>query len=271
MQLREQLGKFASRPNTISFSTGNALSQRRGGLAELDEGLNICTATLALLRDRLDKIARKRQNARGTGQQGFFASILGRSAADERTARDAAVPSAALLEHCTLVLAYLEALNGRVTEAVEAHRQKQRTRDKFLHASTTIRAARIPATKAPPASAIPASAIPESATQQQATLQVENNQMVEEMASDLLRSLATTEAQVLELARLQASLQSHLHAQHLAVARIFDESEHSTEDTRTGNEHLRRTAKDSSFGRRVFVFVVLLLTAVLLLLHHLRQ
>lgn len=251
MQLKGQFEKVASRPNTISF----AASTRHGGLADIDQGLNICTATLALLRQRLQKI-REQRASHLARKQSLFRAWTGETPVE-------GLPTTALLEHCELVVEYLEALNGRITEKLELHRQKQKKRAALL-ASTPIASTyqQRPSLPPPP---------PSSPHEGQQLLQLENSRMVEEAANELLGTLANTEAQVLELARLQATLQAHLHAQFLTAARIFDDSEQSVLDTQKGNTYLRKAAKDSSFGTRIFVFVVVMLAVALALMHHLRS
>ena len=227
---------------------------------------------MALLRERLDQVAAQQHSAaQGGASVRLLARLWGARTAAPAVPPDAR-PSQSLLEHCGLVLGYLEAFNGRVTEALEAHKLKQKQRERLLQAPRPS-PSYLPSKAAPGLEGAPAAPGREGApaAPQQSMLQLENTRMMEEMANELLRGLASTEAQVLELARLQASLQTHLHAQFLTAARIFDDSAQCLHDTHTGNAYLRRTAKDSSAGARLFVLVVLLLGLVLLLLHHFRQ
>jgi syntaxin 18 len=99
-------------------------------------------------------------------------------------------------------------------------------------------------------------------------LQVENDRLLEEMSRGLFESLSSTETQVLELARLQATLQNHLTHQHDLTCRLFEDSITSVEETRRGNEYLRRNRESGATMRKFLVAAILGLSALLLMLHY---
>ena len=99
-------------------------------------------------------------------------------------------------------------------------------------------------------------------------LQVENTRMLEEMSRGLFETLNTTESQVLEISRLQATLQSHLTVQHDLTCRLFEDSISTVEDTKKGNEYLRRSGKEGSLMRKFLVTLILFMSLLLLLLHY---
>ena len=99
-------------------------------------------------------------------------------------------------------------------------------------------------------------------------LKVENTRMIEEMSRGLFETLNTTESQVLEISRLQATLQSHLTVQHDLTCRLFEDSVATVNDTKKGNEYLKKNGKDGSLMRTFLVSLILGMSLLLLLLHY---
>ena len=172
-------------------------------------------------------------------------------------------------EHLRLILSFLEGRVGRITEDLEVYKARRRTREMLMNQSTISK----------PIKPTPASASFSSYTntnqsvnapndQVMSMLQVENTKMLEEMSRGLFETLNTTESQVLELSRLQATLQNHLTIQHDLTCRLFEDSITTVEDTKKGNEYLRRSGKDGSLMRKFLVALILGMSLLLLLLHY---
>jgi hypothetical protein len=310
-QLNEELSRLAHKPSALSFTAAapdrnpGAMASMEQALNICTANLALLGKRLRAIRE--DVAARETRRARGSG---VLSWIVGGKSADPKDMPDAAnLPSQSLLEHCRLVVESLEKTSGLLTETLEAHKQWQRKRAALLHhgpsfaldggsgrdadinrtrdKGTGIRRRDVNAQSQGGADAHrDVNALGSSSARrdvdahtasdthrdahvqsQQILLQTENTHLVEE----LLGSLASTESQVLEIARLQAALSAHLAAQFHLTARIFEESVEASEDTRKGNAHLRRAGNDSAFGRRAFVAVVCSLALVLLLLHYFRQ
>jgi hypothetical protein len=172
-------------------------------------------------------------------------------------------------EHCRLVVLFLEGRIGRVTEDLERHRQRRRERDNFMF----INDKNSKSLNALSASASAINTTTESCSDRnnvngQLALQMENSRLIEEMTRGLFETLSSTESQVLEVSRLQGTLQSHLQAQHDLTCRLFEDSQTTFEETRRGNEYLKRSGKDSSLMRRFLVSLILFMTLLLVLLHY---
>lgn len=183
-----------------------------------------------------------------------------------------------ILEHCRLVILFLESRIGRITEDLEIYKLRKKNREKILSLQQeskkyttgqatgytgytgSIRDTRDTGyiTDAPTTPTIDANAM----------LQVENTRMIEEISRGLFETLSTTESQILEISRLQLTLQSHLSIQNDLTCRLFDDSMTTVQDTQKGNEYLKKTGKDSSTMRKFLVTLILSMSLLLLLLHY---
>ena len=172
-----------------------------------------------------------------------------------------------VFEHLRLVLSFLKIRVGRITEEMEAYKTRRRNRELLMNQSsnrTTLKPA-VPIRN--PLNPVNTGA--SSADDQVMTmLQVENTRMIEEMSRGLFETLNTTESQVLEISRLQATLQSHLTVQHDLTCRLFEDSVATVNDTKKGNEYLKKNGKDGSLMRTFLVSLILGMSLLLLLLHY---
>ena len=175
---------------------------------------------------------------------------------------------------------------GWLTEELESYKTRKRNRESLLKLKnseqkytsdykpydqsevSTTRATRATTTKTTSSTTTTSSTSSGSPGQSQMQLQVENDRMLEEMSRGLFETLSTTESQVLEIARLQSTLQSHLNVQHDLTCRLFDDSIRTIEDTRKGNDYLKRSGKDGSSMRKFLVGLILGMSLLLLMLHY---
>lgn len=219
---------------------------------EIDEALNICSMNISVLKQRLEDFKNKTISS---NKPDYFFSKLFQS-------KIISLVDDPILEHCRLVVLFLEGRVGRITEDFESYKTRKKNREKMLY-TPGIEKKRVAAVYTPPA-------ISKSSTNDEtmSMLQVENTRMIEEMSRGLLEALSSTESQILEIARLQSTLQSHLSMQHDLTCRLFEDSISTVQDTRKGNEYLKKSGKDSSTMRKFLVFLILLMSLLLLLLHY---
>lgn len=186
-----------------------------------------------------------------------------------------------ILEHVRLVILFLESRIGRITEDLESYKLRKKNREKLLsiqeeknsYTSTF-------GNKVTLGTSVNTTNTHNTTTNAHNTttntlndltmsmLQVENTRMIEEMSRGLFETLSSTETQILELSRLQSTLQSHLSMQHDLTCRLFEDSITTVQDTKKGNEYLRKTGKDSSTMRKFLVTLILSMSLLLLLLHY---
>lgn len=181
------------------------------------------------------------------------------------------LPHHPIYEHLLLVLSFLEIRVGRLTEEMETYKTRRRNRESLMNPNS-IRSNKpstnIIARNTSP-SAITGTANGTSGNDQVTSmLQVENTRMLEEMSRGLFETLSTTESQVLELSRLQSTLQSHLTIQHDLTCRLFDDSLTTVDATVKANDYLRRSGKEGSVMRKFLVAMILGMSLLLLLLHY---
>lgn len=183
------------------------------------------------------------------------------------------LPHHPIYEHLRLVLSFLEIRVGRLTEEMETYKTRRRNRESLMNPnsirsnkpSTSISARN----SSPSPSAITGTGNGTSGNDQvMSMLQVENTRMLEEMSRGLFETLSTTESQVLELSRLQSTLQSHLTIQHDLTCRLFDDSLTTVDATIKANDYLRRSGKEGSVMRKFLVAMILGMSLLLLLLHY---
>lgn len=192
-----------------------------------------------------------------------------------------------LLEHCKLVLFFLESRIGRISSELAGHEERRREREMLLSRSgymgygSGINASGYGSGMSSKQSSgnpfvndtnsnVHANDHPSHSSKncQQEQLQLENSKMIEEMSRGLFETLSTTETQILEISRLQSTLQTHLTIQHDQTLRLFEESLSTVSETRKGNEYLRRSGKDGSMMRKFLVSLILILSLLLLFLHY---
>lgn len=180
-----------------------------------------------------------------------------------------------VLEHCRLVLLFLEGRVGRITEDLEAYKSRKKNREKLLYTNDNSRninkspTYQSKAVLSDSSSAMSAGSSSAALSDpNMAMLQVENSRMLEEMSRGLFETLSSTETQILEISRLQATLQNHLSMQHDLTCRLFEDSVTTIEDTKKGNEYLKKSGKESSTMRRFLVTLILGMSILLLLLHY---
>lgn len=169
-----------------------------------------------------------------------------------------------VLEHCRLVVQFLEGRVGRITEHVEGYKSRKKNREKLLYTNDSRVISKSPTyqnTWSDSNSAV-------LSDSNMAMLQVENTRMVEEMSRGLFETISSTETQILEISRLQATLQNHLSMQHDLTCRLFEDSVTTIQDTQKGNEYLKKSGKESSTMRRFLVILILGMSLLLLLLHY---
>lgn len=182
-----------------------------------------------------------------------------------------------ILEHVRLVILFLESRIGRITEDLESYKLRKKNREKLLsiqeeknsYTSTLGNKATLN-TLGTTGNTTNALNITTNTLNDltMSMLQVENTRMIEEMSRGLFETLSSTETQILELSRLQSTLQSHLSMQHDLTCRLFEDSITTVQDTKKGNEYLRKTGKDSSTMRKFLVTLILSMSLLLLLLHY---
>ena len=173
-----------------------------------------------------------------------------------------------MTEHCRLVLSFLEGRIGRVSEDFESFKRRQKNRENILNSVQKIDGTPKKIIKSIP---LESSEYTDSTTNQyqtQTQLQLENSEMIEEMSRGLFETLSTTESQVLEISRLQTTLQSHLSIQYDQTCRLFEDSQATFRETKRGNEYLKKSREDSSVMRRFLVGLIILMSFILLLLHY---
>ena len=171
-----------------------------------------------------------------------------------------------IMEHCKLVLSFLQNRIGKITEDLEALKTRKKNRESLLN-NFTKKSSNLNF-RSSSSSTNTSSFTTTTSDNDQMMLQVENSRMIEEMSRGLLETLSTTESQVLQVSRLQSTLQSHLTVQHDLTCRLFDDSINTVQDTRKGNEYLRRAGKEGSVMRRFLVTLILGMSALILLLHY---
>lgn len=202
----------------------------------------------------------------------LFSSWFG--GASEDTAE---TPNHPIYEHLRLVLSFLEIRVGRLTEEMEVYKARRRNRELLMNPSR-VSAMSMNNNNTNKMSTSTNNSITDNNTsstgnstkndQVMSMLQVENTRMLEEMSRGLFETLSTTESQVLELSRLQSTLQSHLTIQHDLTCRLFDDSITTVDATAKGNEYLRRSGKEGSVMRKFLVAMILGMSLLLLLLHY---
>lgn len=216
-------------------------------------------------------LSKKLQSEIGSKQnnpksKGFFSSWI------SREAQQAGQQPHPILEHCKLVLTFLEGRVGRMTEELEAIKTRKKNRESILSGNSngSMNGIKKQYTSTMPTSTSPSTNNSNNPVDGQIMqmLQVENSRMIEEMSRGLFETLSSTESQVLEISRLQATLQNHLTVQHDLTCRLFEDSVTTVEDTRKGNEYLRKSGKDGSLMRKFLVGLILGMSVLLLLLHH---
>jgi hypothetical protein len=261
LQLSKKLKEISQKSDPVNFSFSinkttplNSNDKTR----EIEEALNICSMNVTIMRRKLEEFeegARNRSNSKGS----FLSKLFNSSPQNFK------ITSKPILEHSRLVILFLEGRIGRITENLEAYKLRKRSREKLLSvkqekekkvvftANTNNNINTISSTSTDPKLSM---------------LQVENTRMIEEMSRGLFETLSSTESQILEISRLQSTLQNHLSMQHDLTCRLFEDSITTAQDTQKGNEYLKKTGKDSSTMRKFLVTLILTMSLLLLLLHY---
>lgn len=244
------------KPDQISFTTSHKKSDP---FKEIEEALNICSMNISVLKNR--QINNKEDTNESSNTWWSFRKNKEKRSLDT-----------SIVDHCRLVALFLESRIGRITEDLETHKKRRNDRQKLLLSKDNS------PVKNTFSNAKSSIIVPEATTtstthnehhqQQQSVLQLENSRLIEEMSRGLFETLTSTESQVLEVSRLQSTLQSHLQAQHDLTCRLFEDSQVTFEETKRGNEYLKRSGKDSSLMRRFLVSLILFMTLILLMLHY---
>lgn len=263
--------KISQKSEQISFSITNSTSPKPDNSKEIEEALNICSMNISVMRNKLQEINLKEQEEddkrrrKNESLGSLFTSLFKGPSTDHSNANHP------ILEHLRLILQFLEIRVGRGTEDLESYKTRRKNRELLMNQST-IRNNIKPSFSSPTYqnASVPnnPSAKNSSDDQLMSMLQVENTRMLEEMARGLFETLNTTESQVLEISRLQSTLQSHLTVQHDLTCRLFDDSITTFEDTKKGNEYLKKSAKEGSLMRKFLVALILSMSLLLLLLNY---
>lgn len=98
-------------------------------------------------------------------------------------------------------------------------------------------------------------------------LQQESSSLLKEYAS-LSEALTTTESNITEISRLQATLAFHLTNQNALIGRLWDDAVLIGDTVKRGNLELERAKQRSSGSFRNAVIAVILLLALMLLFLH---
>ena len=258
MQLLKKLKEISVKVN-FSFST-NKTTTGDSTIKEIEEALNICSMNISIMRKRLEDF--KTETEAEKENLSIFKKLF--QSSDRTKTTDS------ILEHCRLVILFLESRVGRITEDLETHKTRKKNRDRLLYEQNrTIDVTYkdyLNSNQSTNNNTI--SSTNTNNTNDNMLLQVENTRMIEEMSRGLFETLSSTETQILEISRLQSTLQSHLTMQHDLTCRLFDDSVTTVQETQKGNEYLKRTGKESSTMRKFLVTLILLMSLLLLLLHY---
>ena len=281
----KEISQKSEQFNFSSFSTNNRNTSTTAKTTEttttetIEEALNICSMNVSIMKKKLEEF--KEEKVKILKTSSFLLKLF----------KPPILNSNPILEHCKLVILFLESRIGRITEDLEIYKLRKRNREKILmssqeskkstggyagggytggytggystgqghaigqgHTTTFTNNVNVD-TPTPTPSA-------------NAMLQMENTRMIEEISRGLFETLSTTETQILEISRLQTTLQSHLSIQHDLTCRLFDDSITTVQDTQKGNEYLKKTGNDSSTMRKFLVTLILSMSLLLLLLHY---
>lgn len=228
---------------------------------------------ISIMRKKLEEF--KEGTMKPTDGSSFFSKLFN----SNNNNNDDVLTSKPILEHCRLVILFLESRIGRITEDLESYKLRKRNREKLLSVQQEKKPTYTMGTLGNSASKADIvntatntlnNTTPTNTTNDltMSMLQVENTRMIEEMSRGLFETLSSTETQILEISRLQSTLQSHLSMQHDLTCRLFEDSITTVQDTRKGNEYLKKTGKDSSTMRKFLVTLILSMSLLLLLLHY---
>lgn len=287
MQLNRKLTELPRKMEIISFTT-TTTAKPENKLKEIEEALNICSMNISILRKKLSE---KESQAEGIYQRekgtGYFTWFTTSPATT--TTSNSQKSSNPILEHDKLILFFLESRIGKISGDLDFQQRRKRERERILtksarvHGSSSVNSAHtsnlhsrniVHASSDPSGLGIvqhdPSHDIASTATQSahQIQLQVENSRMIEEMSRGIFESLSNTETQILEISRLQNTLQTHLTIQHDQTVRLFEDSLEVIRETRKGNEYLRRSGQDGSMFRKFLVVLILVMTLILIFLHY---
>lgn len=212
---------------------------------------------ISILRKKLNEKEEEESNTSNKGYYSWFTST------QQRSSR-----SSPLIEHCELVLFFLESRIGRISGELDGQQRRRKERERLIYSSTRIKSTSASVSKSNGHNVPYDDNSAHTSSAHTTQLQLENSRMVEEMSRGLFESLNSTETQILEISRLQSTLQTHLTIQHDQTVRLFEDSISVVSETRRGNEYLRRSGKEGSAMRRFLVGLILLMSLLLLFLHY---
>lgn len=280
--MNQKLLQLSQKAEEYSFSS-DSTRLKSNRYKEIEEALNICSMNVSILRKKLvnEESVFDNNNNDKNAKSSVYSWFT-----QSKTLTTSTPTISPLLEHCELVLFFLESRIGRISSDLAGHEQRRKEREMLLSRSTYNSNAAYNSTGY--GSGMSASAKgttnntfintvntnknvdihSQSHSQQQQQLQLENSRMIEEMSRGLFETLSTTESQILEISRLQSTLQTHLTIQHDQTLRLFEESLSTVTETKKGNEYLRKSGKDGSMMRKFLVSLMLLLSLLLLFLHY---